>query len=607
MIGFNDAIAGLAQKIDLIVAQKDPQTIGQLEHAITTLREMAAHVASGEAVVTSPPQVQDLAAKVDYFGQASGGSEALNNLEHRISALSDALAERTQNGGSVPPRLEALVESLSDKIEQIQHIQHERGDNVAAGHLEDQIVALVQRLDASDSRLGHLEAIERGLADLLIHIEEMRAGKANGNAELPPAVTDLKHDIARTQDALDAVHGTLGLVVDRLATIEKDVRGERNERRAAADPDTLELTMPVGRIAARAIVDEPPQPAPIFETPEPTKFEMPEPQAAQHIPQPAPQLEMQRPPQAPTAQPLPQPMPQPAPQPAPQAAAPRRMPPAMRQPIDPDLPPDQPLEPGSGAPAMRASARIAASEAALGGSRPGASASPAGKSGFIAAARRAAQSAVESPAPRAPQPEPAEINAGYEDEAATKASLRASLMKKVKSLFVAASLVAVVVGSIQIAGNMFNFGGTAKHQVALQQAPEKEVSGELNAADDAGKNTATNSSAMFSKNTAIPLSPPILPNYMGRSQTAGAGALASKLPSVLYPKELADAVSAQSAVALYPGPGTERRRYRIDLAQPRQIAGVGDAGHAGGGSASGRHWRRQAARRRRQWRCRRGL
>ena len=45
-------------------------------------------------------------------------NSALNHIEHRMAVLLDALAERTQNGGTVPPRLEALVESLANKIEQ---------------------------------------------------------------------------------------------------------------------------------------------------------------------------------------------------------------------------------------------------------------------------------------------------------------------------------------------------------------------------------------------------------------------------------------------------------------------------------------------------------
>src|SRR6185312_14851852 len=213
LVGFNEAVAHLAHKIDLIVAEKDPATLQQLENAIGALRDISAHVASNEAVNQLSAEVQQLAENVERIAAAAAaatGGDALAHLEHRIAALSDALAERAQSGATVPPQLETLVNSLSDKIEQV---QLSRGDSMAIGHLEDRIAVLVQKLDASDSRLGHLEAIERGLADLLLHIEDVKAHKDTGGAGGSPAVVDLRHDIARTQDALDAVHGTLGDVV----------------------------------------------------------------------------------------------------------------------------------------------------------------------------------------------------------------------------------------------------------------------------------------------------------------------------------------------------------------------------------------------------------
>jgi localization factor PodJL len=435
LVGFNDAVAGLAHKIDLIVAQKDPATLAQLESAITTLREMTTHIASNETVHGLAAQVQALGEKVEYMASAGAGGDALNHLEQRIAALSDALAERAQNGAAVPPRLEALVESLADKIEQI---QNSRGNGDAFGHLEDRIVKLVEKLDASDSRLGHLEAIERGLADLLVHIEDKGAGGLR--APDSPGVDDLKHDIARTQDALEAVHGTLGHVVDRLAMIEKDIRGEARPRSAA--DSAAALSQPVGKVAVRVVENAP----------------------AAAAPMPAP------PPPAATVAPPP-------------PAAPRRLPPVAHLPIDPDLPPDQPLEPGSGPPPMQTNpaARIAASEAALGGTRP--AAASGGKSSFIAAARRAAQAAVQEPRARAPRTEPIEA---YEPESP---SLRAKMMKRVKSLFVAASIIAIVVGSIQIAGNVLDLGNsdtktaetpaanTGKTEAAIQSAaPEPTAS-----------------------------------------------------------------------------------------------------------------------------------
>ena len=437
LVGFHDAIDSLAHKIDLIVAQKDPETLAQLESAINTLRSLSTHIASNETVSSLAAEVQLLGQKVDYIAHATTGGNALDNLEHRISAIADALAERAQNGGAVPPKLEALVHSLSDKIEQI---QASRGDDVAIGHLEDRIVKLVEKLDASESRLGQLEAIERGLGDLLVHIEELRANKQAGGlrAESSPAVDELRQDIARTQDALNGMHSTLALVVDRLATIERDIRGEG---RGHAAP---EQAGPVpGKLAVRAVSEAPAEPP--------------------RMPKAAP---LQMP--APAAPPPPTP-PKAASPPVPPQQAPRRRA-ASSLPIEPDLPPDLPLEPGSGPPKF--SARIAASEAALGGAAP---ATPAqgGKSSFIAAARRAAQTALQQQ-PSAPAPAQGEAALAGEGDGS---SLRGKLMKRMKSLFVAASIIAIVAGGAQILGKKFQLGGadtkTAKTGKVEIKKPEK--------------------------------------------------------------------------------------------------------------------------------------
>src|SRR4029077_7288214 len=69
---------------------------------------------------------------------------------------------------------------------------------------------------------------ERGLAELLIHLEHQRVPNlARGEPEvgtLQRELADLKQIDKKTQDTLEAVHGTLGHVVDRLAMIESDVR-----------------------------------------------------------------------------------------------------------------------------------------------------------------------------------------------------------------------------------------------------------------------------------------------------------------------------------------------------------------------------------------------
>ena len=212
-----------------------------------------------------------LGEKIDYIARATtgggAGADVISTLDQRVSAIADALGERVLGGTEGSPRLEALMQSLGEKIEQI---QTSRGDTGAVSHLEQRIASLVDRLDASQSRLGQLETIERGLNDLLAHMEEMRASKAADGAQdgQAPAVADLKVNMDRTQDALEAVHDTLGHVVDRLAMIEKEFRNK--ERRIVPDVGEADLApglpadLPpsIGRLAVRAVSQAPAEPHP---------------------------------------------------------------------------------------------------------------------------------------------------------------------------------------------------------------------------------------------------------------------------------------------------------------------------------------------------------
>jgi len=441
LIGYTDAIEALAHKIDLIVSERDPATMQQLERSLATLREMAAHVASNETISSLSTQVRALADKIDHLA-TGGGSDAINKLELRIDALSRAVTDRAQNGDVLPSRLEGLLQSLSEKIEQVQQT---RSDEIAVSHLEDCIAKLVERLNATDSRLNNLDAIERGLADLLVHIEDIRANRESTalRAENSANIDLLKHDMARAQGTLEAVHGTLGQVADRLATIEKNIRADRPEP-AKHEADTLYFTQPADNtlgeataIASEAIA-----------------------RAVQNAPSPAPE---------PVA--------------APVASAPAFQPPptllaelsnlgvqlANLPATDPAPPADQPLEPGSGAPrlATHPGARIAASEAALGVARPSAPAR-GGKSDFIAAARRAAQAAGQDMNGRQTRPAPARARG------AEPAPEPRKVMTRIKKMVLAASIVAIIVGSIQFVSNIFNFGIFDTNETRLSSGREPD-------------------------------------------------------------------------------------------------------------------------------------
>lgn len=425
LVGFNEAVTGLAYKIDKIIAQKDPAILQQLTSTVTTLRELVGHIASNETVSQLAAEVQALGTKIDQLAHAASGSDALIELDHRVTALADVLTEREQNGGTVSPQLESLLHSLADKIDQI---QSSRGDNIAISHLEDRIVNLVARLDASESRLDQLEAIERGLSDLLVHIEDIKAKSPSEDlrADTAPAVDELKHNMARTQDAFESVHGTPGLVVERLAMIEKEFRGEERAQPPAEDAPAPPDSKPAVRKISEASELAPMPPATPLQVPEPP----------QHV----------------TSEPPP-------------PAAPHRRT-AISLPINPEPSADQPLEPGSGPPQF--SARIAASEAALGGAGPATTAAPGGKSDFIAAARRAAQAATQQP-PTASAPRGAAV---LELENSDQPSLRGKIMKRVKTLFIAASIIVVAVGGFQIAGNLLHFGNAPKNEAPKSSQAE---------------------------------------------------------------------------------------------------------------------------------------
>jgi len=408
LVGFDEAVRALSQKVDMIVAKDDPAALQQLETAIGALRGIVSHVASNETLTKVAEDVRSLAGKVDTLASTAASGQNLFALENRIETLTNALTASTEAGNAVPRELEKLLTGLIEKLEWVQ-LTHT--DHAALAHLEDRIATLVQRFDASDARLGHLEAIERGIADLLVHIEQIRGSNGEALSTRMPAaeapltvhaiereVAEIKQSEQRTLDSLEAVQDTVEHVVDRLAMIESGIR------------ETAPQPAPEPPMAAA----EPTLPAFAVE---------PAPAAAE----------------APPIVPM---------EPAAQRTA-------ARKPIDPSLPPDHPLEPGSGRsrPASAAD-RIAASEAAVSSTKPPVIPDPGQKPNFIAAARRAAQAAAAAGST-------AELGKGA---AANKSQQRT------RPLIIAGAAALIVIGCIQIASRLFEAGP----QVPPPVAPTEE-------------------------------------------------------------------------------------------------------------------------------------
>src|SRR6516165_1229100 len=249
LVGFDEALKALAQKLDLIIAREDPTALRQLETAIGALRGVVSHVASNDALNKVAEDVRNLAAKIDSLAKGAASGQVVSALGNRIDTLTNALNASAEAGYGAPRDLEKLLSSLIEKLE---WIRLNATDPSVFKRLEDRIAQLISRLDASDARLGNLAGIERSLADLLTYIETLRgadAAPAADTSSRPNAVAAIAHDVAeikrserRTQDSLEAVHDTVEQVVGRLAMIESDIneaamRSPRSQGLAPAAAD----------------------------------------------------------------------------------------------------------------------------------------------------------------------------------------------------------------------------------------------------------------------------------------------------------------------------------------------------------------------------------
>ena len=297
LVGFDRAIRMLSDKVDMVAAGRpDPAALQPLETAIASLRGVMGQVASGDALAELATEVRGLADRIERGTPPAGGAELFATLNRQIGSIADAIETvRAESGRGVTPHLDQLVQSLNDKIDRIQSVPLDavsRGEHLALGGLEDRITRLVEKLDASENRLGHLEAIERGMAELLVQLDGLRTNPpaaAPRPESAPVPMESLSQDIAalrqaqsvgeqRTQDTLEAVHDTIQTVVDRLATIEINFRRDSRPEPAPATPASAPAAAtpspaaapmrsnPAPALAA-ATTAYAPEPAPVAELP----------------------------------------------------------------------------------------------------------------------------------------------------------------------------------------------------------------------------------------------------------------------------------------------------------------------------------------------------
>jgi localization factor PodJL len=465
LAGFDGALKAISSKVEAVGAGSDPGAVRQLQTAVDELRGMITRVASDEALTKVAEDVRALSAKVDQVTDTPSNAPTLAALENRIDILASALNASTEAGHAVPRELEKLLSGLLEKLEWVQ-LTHT--DRTALTHLEDRIAGLVRRLDASDARLGLLEGVERGLADLLIYIEQLRANGGAVSAARPsglvapsersdalfgpsersrpperPQQSEQFRPIERAKPSeqfkkTDPIAGP-SLHDDLFDDLEalSGIRTDDAQSRAPAEPSSLSSAAPMPTLS-------------------PAAAPLPRPQFADANEQHAGVAAIDATSTESAGRPGPiEPI-----------DLPLGRPPAARTPIDPNLPPDHPLEPGSTGRSRvnpPLSEHVVPPETASAAKPPAIPESGGVKPDFIAAARRAAQAA----------------SAGAmqgKDAAAGSGGHPKKLSDRLRTLAVAAAVVVIVVGGFHIISRLFDdASGSSTHVDAPSASPPSQT------------------------------------------------------------------------------------------------------------------------------------
>jgi localization factor PodJL len=377
-------------------------TSSTLENAVKSLADKIDRLQTAPEQFASGP---DLGAMIGSLGDKIDRLHTAPAPEHvpagpDLGAMIGSLGERIDRMQVAPAPVQQvntdhIVEMISSLSEKIENLRASRGDSDILRQIEDRIGLLSHKLEASEAKLGNLDNIERGMKELLAYLENTRSNAPTVHvAAAAPPVENLAHDVIRTQESLEAAHGTIGDVVDRLAMIETGMRHAPPP--APAAPDAAPVAPQISGVRAAA-----------------------------------------------------------APMPGSKSASSPRTASRVDDVLPSDLPlepgsgyPRQGAGNAAAMPALSAAERIAASKAMAEPSRT-AAAEAEPKASFITAARRAAQAAAED--------ETKLTSRAAVDPLANGAKPKRGLIgRHIKSIIVGASVAIIAAGMVHLAFNFLN-------------------------------------------------------------------------------------------------------------------------------------------------------
>lgn len=441
------AIDSLTKKLDTLEERIPSGDLSSVEKHLKSLSEQIGSHNTPAAEILS--RLDDLSSRLQQpLPLAERFDEIARKLSHtdetapRILSRLDELAARLDapraTGAASEPLarddirpLEDLLRQLAGRLEAAP-TQSASPDTLDA--LERQVREIADRLDRTPSSDPALATLERGMSELMAQMESFRDLGAAAPAQAPNLdavsreLADLKAHYSQTdkrnRDTLEAVHGSLEKLVQRLASLEQEPPRRPTGRAAASPPAPSRAETRTDAPSVR---------------PETRAFESALPAAD------AVDADLARRVAA-LAQDADRPLPPPAP-----ASALGRSPEIL-------------IEPGAGRPRLEG-----------GVEQPEGDASDI-KASFIAAARRAAQAAATEAAAAASQPRPAKERGRKVRSslvpAGLVAGLRTTIEKRRRPLLIGLAAIVLAIGAIQVGGALLGGGGNAPTPVAQRSVTE---------------------------------------------------------------------------------------------------------------------------------------